>query len=56
MRVLGFYCKKVARKRDIEKKKKKKTTKTQNLNREMSQTPNAKSPSLAILNLSRACL
>jgi hypothetical protein len=23
MRVLGFYCKKVARKRDIEKKKKK---------------------------------
>jgi hypothetical protein len=55
MRVLGFYCKKVARKREIEKKKKK-TTKTQNLNREMSQTPNAKSPSLAILNLSRACL
>jgi hypothetical protein len=54
MRVLGFYCKKVARKREIEKKKK--TTKTQNLNREMSQTPNAKSPSLAILNLSRACL
>jgi hypothetical protein len=53
MRVLGFYCKKVARKREIEKKK---TTKTQNLNREMSQTPNAKSPSLAILNLSRACL
>jgi hypothetical protein len=27
MRVLGFYCKKVARKRDIEKKKKKKNNK-----------------------------
>jgi hypothetical protein len=55
MRVLGFYCKKVARKREIEKKKKKKKKK-KNHNKEISQTPNAKSPSLAILNLSRACL
>jgi len=46
MWVLGIYCKKVARKREIGKKKKKKTTKSQNLNGEMSQTPNAKSPSL----------
>ena len=42
MRILGIYCKKAA--------------KTQNLSREMSRIPNAKSPSLPISNLSRACL
>jgi hypothetical protein len=56
MRVLGFYCKKVARKRDIEKKKKKKKKKKKTSIEKIPKTPMQNSLLWAILNLSRACL